>query len=142
MGILLGKGFTSEDFCAKVGDDGVDFCAKVGLAGDDVGEVGFEGVDVNGFTGLLGPDVGGDGEVVTLGLDGLERDEHGTVGDILAGGPVAEDGGDVVVGELVVVRGLDVVFGGIEEEDTVVALGLAEDEDAGGGVGAEEEFVG
>ena len=92
--------------------------------------------------GVLRLHIGGDRKVVLLPGDFLQAGQVGEMGFLPPGGKGVHDAGDVVRREFVVVRHLDALFGGVDEQGLAVGLVLLQHHDAGGDAGAEKQVAG
>lgn len=98
--------------------------------------------NVDLFPGVLLLYIGGNGQVIALLRDFVVWHQPGEMRHIRPLGKGGYDGVDILRGQLVAVRHLDALLGGVDEQGGVVRLGFFQHHDAGGDAGAEEQVVG
>ena len=99
-------------------------------------------MDVDLLPGVLRLHIGGDRKVILLRGDVVPAGQLGKMGVLPPRGKKVHDAVDVFRRQLVVVRYLDALAGGIHKQDLVVPLVLFQHHDAGGDAGAEKQVAG
>ena len=98
-------------------------------------------MDINDLAGVLLLNVSGDGEVIVLLGNFVVGDEGGEVRLVGAVKIGRQDRLDVVLGKLIAVGDLDALFGCVQKQRMVIALGLFQHHDAGRDRRAVEQVV-
>ena len=112
------------------------------LPGNDLGNLGVQHRDVDLFPGVLSLHMGGNRKIVLLPGDLLQAGQVGEMGFLPPGDKGIHDASDVVRRKFIIVRHLDALFGGVDEEGLAVGLVLLQHHDAGGNAGAEKQIAG